>query len=96
MSAVKVPFEIMEHARCLVRRGRYWLDLGDEAIDRGALGVLRSSEYRSELVATALRHAAIEGDAVDDAIVVEADSRIDEWLQTGLNGSSLTSDEVGG
>jgi hypothetical protein len=43
----------MEAARDLVRRGRGWLDLTPQDIERGARAVLSSPMYRAELEAAA-------------------------------------------
>ena len=78
---VSIPFEMMEAARLLVRHGRYWLDLTDDDIERGARAVARSSEYRAELARTAIVHANDRGDAVDAAICAESWDLLDRWSE---------------
>lgn len=76
---VPIPFHMMEAARRLVRHGRYWLDLTDEDIERGARAVALSPAYRAELARTAIVHANDRGDAVDAAICAEAWDELDRW-----------------
>lgn len=86
MSAIiHIPFEQMEQARLLVRHGRYWLDLTDEDVERGARAVALSPAYRAELARTGIVHANDRGDAVDAAICAESWDLLDRWGQQ--NGS---------
>ena len=48
----------LQEARDLVRRGRHWLALTPEDVERGARAVLASPEYRNELALEAERHEA--------------------------------------
>ena len=82
---VSIPFEMMEAARLLVRHGRYWLDLTDDDIERGARAVALSPAYRAELARTGIVHANDQRDAVDAAICAESWDLLDRWA--AQNGS---------
>ena len=80
-----IPFALMEAARLLVRHGRYWLDLTDDDIERGARAVALSPAYRAELARTGIVHANDQRDAVDAAICAESWDLLDRWA--AQNGS---------
>lgn len=50
---VSTPAQVDEAARLIVTHGRWWLDLDDDLIARGAKAVTNSPQYRAEVYASA-------------------------------------------
>lgn len=81
-----ISFEDMERGRLLIRHGRAWVSISPDDIDRGAMAVVRSPQYRDEIARAAIQHATEISDVVLAAACAEA------W--DDLGGPALTPREA--
>lgn len=89
------PSDVMDGGRWLIRHGRWWLPLTDADVERGALGVIESPEYRNEIALEAHRKAILAGDDVDSALVYEHVGRLaqHDFERTVVSGGYATPNE---